>query len=94
MNKNLKANQKHLTLSDRIFIEQELLQGSNFRTIASTYIKTQLLSLKKYVVHPISFLHFHSSKNIWIVWILEIVMNIVLAVLKSAKIFASIFVRI
>ena len=33
MNKN-NHNQKHLTLSDRVYIEQELLQGSTFRSIA------------------------------------------------------------
>jgi len=27
-------NQKHLTLSDRTYIEQELLQGSTFKSIA------------------------------------------------------------
>ena len=32
-------NQKHLTLSDRIFIEQELLQGSSFKSIASVLHK-------------------------------------------------------
>lgn len=30
-----KCNQKHLTLSDRIYIEQELLQKSSFRSIAT-----------------------------------------------------------
>lgn len=38
MNKSKNAihNQKHLTLSDRTYIEQELYQGSSFRSIAST----------------------------------------------------------
>lgn len=34
-----KHNQKHLTLSDRIYIEQELLQGSPFARIAKTLHK-------------------------------------------------------
>lgn len=34
-----KHNQKHLTLSDRIYIEQELCQGSSFRAIASSLDK-------------------------------------------------------
>lgn len=32
-------NQKHLTLSDRVYIEQELLQGTTFRSIANTLHK-------------------------------------------------------
>ena len=32
-------NQKHLTLSDRIYIEQELVQGSTFKSIALTLHK-------------------------------------------------------
>ena len=32
-------NQKHLTLSDRIYIEQELIQGSTFKSIALTLHK-------------------------------------------------------
>lgn len=34
-----KHNHKHLTLSDRIYIEQELLQGSSFTSIARTLRK-------------------------------------------------------
>lgn len=34
MNKNIEHNQKHLTLSDRTYIEQELVQGSSFKSIA------------------------------------------------------------
>lgn len=37
INKN-HPNQKHLTLSDRVYIEQELLQGSTFRSIAHTFL--------------------------------------------------------
>lgn len=39
MNKNVIHDQKHLTLSDRIYIEQELLQGSSFKSIAETLHK-------------------------------------------------------
>lgn len=38
-NKNLIHNQKHLTLSDRTFIEQELVQGSTFKAIADALDK-------------------------------------------------------
>ena len=34
-NKNTIHNQKHLTLTERIYIEQELIQGSTFSRIAS-----------------------------------------------------------
>jgi len=37
--KNAVHNQKHLTLSDRIYIEQELLQNSTFRYIGSVLHK-------------------------------------------------------
>ena len=41
MSKNLepKHDHKHLTLSDRIYIEQELIQGSSFKSIAKTLKK-------------------------------------------------------
>jgi len=39
MNKNIIHNQKHLTLSDRTFIEQELCQGSTFKYMANTLHK-------------------------------------------------------
>ena len=35
MSNYVKGNQKHLTLSDRIYIEQELAHGSTFRSIAA-----------------------------------------------------------
>jgi len=34
MSKNIKGNGRHLTMSDRVYIEQELLQRSSFRSIA------------------------------------------------------------
>ena len=36
---NKKCNQKHLTLSDRTYIEQELLRGSTFKSIADVLHK-------------------------------------------------------
>ena len=36
-------NQKHLTLSDRVYIEQELLQGSTFRSIAGILNRARCL---------------------------------------------------
>ena len=34
-----KHNQKHLTISDRIYIEQELIHGTSFKTIAAVLRK-------------------------------------------------------
>ena len=39
MNKNRKEYQKHLTLSDRIYIEQGLLQLMSFKDIAAFLYK-------------------------------------------------------
>lgn len=38
-NQNLIHNQKHLTLSDRTYMEQELVQGSSFKSIANALQK-------------------------------------------------------
>ncbi len=38
-NKSITHNQKHLTISDRTYIEQELLQGSTFKAIADVLQK-------------------------------------------------------
>ena len=35
MSRKIKGNGKHLTFSDRVYIEQELMQGSSFRDIAT-----------------------------------------------------------
>ena len=44
-------NQKHLTLSDRIYIEQELLQGSTFRSIANILHKDPSTISKEIRLH-------------------------------------------
>ena len=36
MSKEIRGDHKHLTLSDRVYIEQALTRGDNFRTIAKT----------------------------------------------------------
>ena len=38
-NKNVVHNQKHLTLSDRTYIEQELCMGSSFKSISKVLCK-------------------------------------------------------
>ena len=50
MNKN-HPNQKHLTLSDRVYIEQELLQGSTFRSIAHVLHKDSSTISKEIRLH-------------------------------------------
>jgi len=47
-------NQKHLTLSDRIFIEQELLQGSSFKSIGAALHKDPTTISKEVMKHRIS----------------------------------------
>ena len=44
-------NQKHLTLSDRVYIEQELLQGSTFRSIAGILHKDPSTISKEIRLH-------------------------------------------
>ena len=51
MNTMTKGNQKHLTLSDRIYIEQGLCMGRNFKEIAEFLVKdatTISKEIKKY----------------------------------------------
>ena len=49
-NKNTIHNQKHLTLTERIYIEQELVQGSTFSSIASI-INKDSSTISKEVKH-------------------------------------------
>ena len=52
-NKNQIHSQKHLTLSDRTFIEQELQQGSTFSYIAQTLGKDPTTISKETKLHRI-----------------------------------------
>ena len=40
LDKSIKGDHKHLTLSDRIYIEQALIRGDNFREIAKHLSKS------------------------------------------------------
>jgi len=51
MSKSISGNQKHLTLSDRCFIEQALLQGLNFRQMAITLEKDPSTISKEIRLH-------------------------------------------
>ena len=67
-------NQKHLTLSDRIYIEQELLQGSSFASMQTLCARIPLLFPKKSnetasIVHRIVFEA--SAKAAWHPYIQE-----------------------
>ena len=62
MNKNIRPDQKHLTLSDRTYIEQELAQGSTFKSIADTLHKdptTISKEVRKHAkeIHPYYYWH-------------------------------------
>ena len=52
-NRNTKYNQKHLTLSDRTFIEQVLQQGSIFSYIAQILGKDPSTISKEVKLHRI-----------------------------------------
>ena len=49
MSKYIPGNQKHLTLNDRIYIENELAKGTTFKTLLLSFAKTLLRFLKKFV---------------------------------------------
>ena len=41
MSKYIPGNQKHLSLEDRIYIENELNKGENFKNIAAFFARIQ-----------------------------------------------------
>ena len=51
MSRIIKGNGKHLTYSDRVYIEQELMQRSSFRSIASTLGKDPSTISKEIRLH-------------------------------------------
>lgn len=67
-----KHNQKHLTISDRLYIEQELLQGSSFKAIGNflhkdpTTISKEVKRARTFIPHDrfarkCKLCHFYSS---------------------------------
>lgn len=54
MSKDFKGNHNHLTLSDRIFIEQEISQGHTFRSIARALNKDPSTISKEIRLHAMS----------------------------------------
>ncbi len=53
MSRKIKGNGKHLTYSDRVYIEQELMQFSSFRSIAETLGKDPSTISKEIRLHGI-----------------------------------------
>lgn len=51
MSHNIKGNGKHLTFSDRVYIEQELMQQSSFRSIAASLGKDPSTISKEVRLH-------------------------------------------
>ena len=47
MSKYIPGNQKHLTLNDRIYIENELSKGATFKDIGHSFVKILQLSQKR-----------------------------------------------
>ena len=50
MSNYIPGNQKHLTLNDRLYIENELAKGIPLKTLQHFYVKIQQLYLKKFVL--------------------------------------------
>lgn len=63
MSKSIPGNQKHLTLSDRCYIEQALLQNMSFRQMAITLHKDPSTISKEIRLHRSSPRKNNSSKN-------------------------------
>ena len=67
MSKYIPGNQKHLTLNDRIYIENELAKGTSFKDIAAFLCKDPTTISKEVRAHRISdWYHkgtFYNSKN-------------------------------
>ena len=67
MSKYIPGNQKHLTLNDRIYIENELAKGTFFKGIAAFLCKDPTTISKEVRAHRISdWYHkgtFYNSKN-------------------------------
>ena len=53
MSRKIKGNGKHLTYSDRVYIEQELIQYSSFRSIAETLGKNPSTISKEVRLHAV-----------------------------------------
>lgn len=54
MSKYIPGNQKHLSLQDRIYIQNELSKGSSFKELPVSYARIQLPSPKR--SNPVDFL--------------------------------------
>lgn len=63
MSKSIKGNQRHLTLSDRSFIEQSLVQGMSFRQMAITLHKDPSTISKEVKKHRYQPRQNSTSKN-------------------------------
>ena len=63
MSKTKKGNGKHLTYSDRVYIEQELLQNSSFRSISATLGKDPSTISKEVRLHSKKVPSYHDLKR-------------------------------
>ena len=69
MSKYIPGNQKHLTLEERIYIENELNKGTSFKDIARFLCKDPTTISKEVRAHGLSdWYHkgtFYNAKNFW-----------------------------
>lgn len=63
MSKSIPGNQKHLTLSDRCYIEQALLQNLSFRQMATTLHKDPSTISKEIRLHRSTVRNNSSRRN-------------------------------
>ncbi len=63
MSKTKKGNGKHLTYSDRVYIEQELLQNSSFRSISATLCMDPSTISKEVRLHSKKVPSYHDLKR-------------------------------
>lgn len=92
-NKKITHKQKHMTLSDRTYIEQELQQGSSFTSIAKVLSKDPS-TISKEVKRNRDFVRqMDSMQNVVAVCIMAIVRSVIYVVTKNANIPVAIAIR-
>ena len=64
MSKYIPGNQKHLTLNDRIYIENELSKGATFKDIAAFLCKDPTTISKEVRSRRLSD-WYHKNKRLW-----------------------------
>ena len=83
-------NQKHLTLTDRTFIEQELVQGSSFKSIADVLGKDPTTISKEVKLHRVFFENYMRDMDVVVAATICNAVNTMFVVMKTANILVAI----